>query len=96
MHWELLQRARAVDYQCFVATCSPARATSGDGYKAWGHSTVVSPWGELLVTCEHDPAVLVSPELDMARVESIRQSIPVHTQRRLDVYADVASKRVKL
>ena len=24
-HWELLQRARAVDNQLFVATCSPAR-----------------------------------------------------------------------
>ena len=25
LHWELLQRARAVDNQLFVATCSPAR-----------------------------------------------------------------------
>jgi len=24
-HWELLQKARAVDNQLFVATCSPAR-----------------------------------------------------------------------
>lgn len=24
-HWQLLQKARAVDNQLFVATCSPAR-----------------------------------------------------------------------
>lgn len=38
-HWELLQRARAVDNQVFVATCSPARIPPqkpGD-YVAWGH-----------------------------------------------------------
>ena len=30
LHWELLQRARAVDNQLFVASCSPARnPTSG-------------------------------------------------------------------
>ncbi|KAH9560578.1 hypothetical protein CY35_06G112700 [Sphagnum magellanicum] len=42
LHWELLQRARAVDNQIYVATCSPARDTSA-GYIAWGHSTVVGP-----------------------------------------------------
>ena len=44
-HWELLQRARAVDNQLFVATCSPARNPDAS-YHAWGHSTVVSPWAQ--------------------------------------------------
>ena len=40
-HWELLQRARAVDNQVFVLTCSPARDTSNSGgYVAWGHRFV--------------------------------------------------------
>lgn len=30
-HWELLQRARAVDNQCFVAMCSPARDENSTG-----------------------------------------------------------------
>ena len=47
MHWELLQRARAVDNQCFVVTCSPSRAEGG--YPAWGHSTIVSPWGKVVL-----------------------------------------------
>lgn len=47
-HWELLQRARAVDNQVFVATCSPARVPPqkpGD-YVAWGHRyfRILSPY----------------------------------------------------
>ena len=55
-HWELLQRARAVDNQLFVATVSPARDPSA-GYHAWGHSSVVNPW------YAHIPyvALIVSP-----------------------------------
>lgn len=43
LHWELLQRARAVDNQLFVLTCSPARMP-GASYQAWGHSTAVGPF----------------------------------------------------
>jgi len=45
-HWELLQRSRALDSQCYVLTASPARSKnqSNEGiyphYIAWGHSTV--------------------------------------------------------
>ena len=34
---------RATDNQMYVALCSPARATTGDGYKAWGFSGVADP-----------------------------------------------------
>lgn len=47
LHWELLQRGRAVDSQCFVATASPARDTDSD-YVAYGHSMVVDPWGKVI------------------------------------------------
>lgn len=46
LHWELLLRARAVDNQLFVAACSPSRSETAS-YEAWGHSTVVSPNGEV-------------------------------------------------
>jgi hypothetical protein len=43
-HWTLLQRARAVDNQLYVAAVSPARSSDKTAYQAWGHSSVVSPW----------------------------------------------------
>ena len=59
LHWELLQRARAVDQQMFVAAVSPARDTSA-GYIAWGHSTIVDPWGKVIATTEHEEAIVMA------------------------------------
>jgi len=86
LHWELLQRARAVDNQAWVLTCSPARAEHDPtSYQAWGHSSAISPWGRVRATTEHQPAVVVT-EIDMAEVEDMRKSIPVRTQKRTDIY----------
>ena len=84
-HWELLQRARAVDNQLYVATCSPARNPEMD-YQAWGHSSVINPWGDVMVTTEHEPSVIVTPELDIDHCDRIRKSIPISMQVRTDLY----------
>lgn len=56
-HWELLARARAVDFQVYVATISPARNPQS-AYQAWGHSSVVSPWGDVIATTEHNEDII--------------------------------------
>ena len=92
-HWELLQRARAVDNQCFVLTASPARANNDDEndaskyppYTAWGHSTVVAPWGDIVATTNHEPSLVVT-DLDLSLVQTMRQAIPTHQQKRRDLY----------
>jgi omega-amidase len=83
-HWELLLRARALDTQSFVAAISPARNPDSD-YKAWGHSTVVNPWGEVIATTEEQPATVYS-ELPLTRVDEVRRAIPVSKQARTDLY----------
>jgi omega-amidase len=90
-HWELLQRARAVDGQCFVLTASPARLPPPEKeqkyphYSAWGHSTAVSPWGEVIATCDENPNVVVV-DLDMNKVTEMRTAIPTCAQKRHDLY----------
>lgn len=42
-HWELLQKARAVDNQLYVAGVSPAR-DENSSYVSWGHTSLISPW----------------------------------------------------
>lgn len=59
LHWELLQRARANDLQLFVATISPARDTSAE-YIAWGHSTVIDPWGKIIVSATENEETIVA------------------------------------
>lgn len=41
----------------FVGTISPARDTSAK-YIAWGHSSIVNPWGEVIATSEDDEAIV--------------------------------------
>lgn len=93
-HWELLQRARALDNQCYVLTASPARhvhteeeakMTKYPPYTAWGHSTVVSPWGEVVATTDEQAGIVVA-DLDMGRVDEVRQSVPILAQKRNDIY----------
>lgn len=83
-HWELLLRARAVDNQVYALACSPARDPTFS-YQAWGHSTVVDPWGTIVATTEHEPAI-VTAELDLTRIAEVRRNIPITTQRRKDLY----------
>jgi omega-amidase len=97
-HWELLQRARAVDTQCFVLTASPARAppesllndnavnSKYPPYTAWGHSTAVSPWAEVLATTDEREDI-VRVDLDMIQVDRVRQAVPLETQLRPDLYS---------
>jgi omega-amidase len=86
-HWELLQRARAVDNQCFVVTCSPARDEDPayKGYIPWGHSTIVSPWGDIEGKAGALEEVLVA-DVDFEKAESMRQNIPCWSQKRGDIY----------
>ena len=92
-HWELLQQARAIDNQCFVITASPARSEEGDSdsakkyphYTAWGHSTVVSPWGDIVATTDEKECVVVA-DLDLNRLAEVRAGIPIGNQRRTDLY----------
>ncbi|GAB1602057.1 omega-amidase NIT2-like isoform X2 [Argonauta hians] len=83
-HWELLQRGRALDNQLYVATASPARCQSAS-YHAWGHSTVVSPWGEVVSTTDHGEDIVYA-DLDMDYVEEVRTQIPLRNQKRKDLY----------
>lgn len=84
VHWELLQRGRAVDNQLYVATASPARDLSAD-YHAWGHSTIVNPWGEVISTTEHDEDIIFA-DLDLDYVDKVRQMVPLPVQKRSDLY----------
>ncbi|KAI0262962.1 carbon-nitrogen hydrolase [Gloeopeniophorella convolvens] len=88
LHWELLQRARAVDNQVFFSMCSPARDLTA-AYHAWGHSVVVDPMGVKLVEAE-DGETILHVHIDPKTFSDARAGIPVTTQRRFDVYPDVS------
>jgi len=88
LHWELLQRSRAVDNQVFVSMCSPARDLDA-GYHAWGHSMAVDPMGRVLSEAGEGEEIVYA-EIKADVFAETRAGIPVSTQRRFDVYSDVS------
>lgn len=83
-HWELLMRTRAIDNQIFVAAASPARNENAS-YKAYGHSMIVDPWGNVLNTAGVEEDIIIS-KIDLAVVDRVRRKLPLYKHRRTDVY----------
>ncbi|XP_035227693.1 omega-amidase NIT2-like [Stegodyphus dumicola] len=83
-HWELLQRARAVDNQLYVATISPAR-DENSSYNAWGHSSLISPWGNTVSTTDEKEGIIYG-DIDLEYVHEVREQIPITKQQRHDLY----------
>ncbi|MGI6204953.1 MAG: carbon-nitrogen hydrolase family protein [Anaerovoracaceae bacterium] len=83
-HWHINMRSRALDNQVYFAACSPARDESAP-YVAYGHSLVVSPWGD--VTAEADETEqIVFADIDTDYVEQVREQLPLLSARRTDLY----------
>ncbi|KAM0752754.1 carbon-nitrogen hydrolase [Meredithblackwellia eburnea MCA 4105] len=90
LHWDILTKGRAVDNQMYIIMCSPARATSGDGYKAWGYSGVTNPMGKIVAQLDEKEGILFA-DIDVEEINKARAGIPVTIQRRFDVYPNVAA-----
>ncbi|KAL3227451.1 hypothetical protein MRX96_004160 [Rhipicephalus microplus] len=84
LHWKLLQRARAVDNQVYVASASTATDESAC-YVSWGHSMLVDPTGKVVTSAAAGEELIVS-DVDMDLVKCVRNQIPVLRQKRDDVY----------
>lgn len=96
LHWHLLAKARAVDNEMFSILCSPARDVGGDGYQAYGHSLVVDPYGAIIAEAGEEEEILFAT-LDRDLLPKVRDGIPVHYQRKFDVYDDfVGNGRVEV
>jgi len=74
-HWDILLRARAIETGCFVLAAAQGGAHQ-NGRSTWGHSMVVSPWGEVLAAKPDDAPGVIFAELDLDRVAKARRQVP--------------------
>jgi predicted amidohydrolase len=73
-HWHVLLRARAIENGAFVI--APAQGgTHANGRKTYGHSLIVSPWGEVLAEAGTDPGVIVA-DIDPSLSKRAREKVP--------------------
>ena len=83
-HWELHCRSRALDNQVFTIGVGIARDENAD-YVAWGHSMVVSPWGDIIMEMDEKEGMQLCT-LDLGRIAEVREQLPLLKHRRLDLY----------
>ena len=79
-HWHTLLRSRAIETGCFVI--APAQCGDHeDGRKTYGHSLIISPWGDILAEAGEEPCVIVA-DLDLSKVDEARSMVPALTHDR--------------
>jgi predicted amidohydrolase len=73
-HWHVLLRARAIETGSFVLAAAQG-GTHESGRETYGHSLIVSPWGEVMGEAGTEPCVLAA-EIDLAEADLARARIP--------------------
>jgi predicted amidohydrolase len=73
-HWHVLLRARAIENGCFVFAAAQA-GKHESGRETYGHSLIVSPWGEVLAEAGVEPGVILA-DIRPGDVQTTRQRIP--------------------
>lgn len=79
-HWDTLIRARAIENQAFVVAADQVGTHPPDN-ESFGGSQIVDPWGDLLARAPDASSAsaaeaFVAAELDFARQDEVRESLP--------------------
>ena len=73
-HWHVLNRARAIENGAVVVAPCAVGPVPGGG-AVYGHSLIVSPWGEILAEGGDGVSTIVAT-VDMESVASVRKRVP--------------------
>ena len=74
-HWHVLLRARAIENGCFVLAAAQA-GKHESGRETFGHSLIVSPWGDIIAEGDGAQPGVVVANIDPRAVLEARQRIP--------------------
>ena len=79
-HWQALLQARAIEQQCYILA-SNQWGQHDEKRQTFGHSMVISPWGEVLDQLPTGQGIACA-EIDIAEVERIRKIMPIANHQR--------------
>ncbi len=83
-HWDILCRARAIEFQCYFVACGQCgsyEAPDGERRFMFGHSLVADPWGRILAMAGNEICVLEA-FLDKSLIKHVHGMIPMREHRR--------------
>jgi predicted amidohydrolase len=79
-HWQPLLQARAIEQQCYVLA-SNQWGQHDDKRRTFGHSMVISPWGEILDQLPAGEGIAIA-DIEPTEVERIRRAMPIANHQR--------------
>jgi predicted amidohydrolase len=81
-HWEILIRSRAIENSCYVIGACQS-GVHASGRETYGHSIIVSPWGEILAESNVPGEDVIYAEIDLNYLESIRVKLPMKAKEKM-------------
>ena len=82
-HWEILNKARAIENQMYL--CAVNESGYAGKTKYAGNSLLLSPWGEEILRLSEEETIATG-EIDLDVIRDIRESINVFRDRRPELY----------
>lgn len=84
-HWDILNRSRAIENQCFVIS-SAQQGKHNEKRSSYGQAIAVSPWGDIIGRCTEELEVQFV-EIDVGKIAKIEANMPCFQHRRDNVYS---------
>jgi len=81
-HWLPLLTARAIENLSYVVAPNQCGKNTKTGAFSHGHSAIISPWGELIASCDGEHEGMCMATLDRATLLDARQRIRALDHRR--------------
>lgn len=79
-HWETLVRARAIENQAYVVAVGQW-GEHNEKIKTYGHSLIVSPWGEILADAGEGEGYILA-ELELSELDRIKNRLDISPKLR--------------
>lgn len=94
--WRTVQRGHAIANGVYVASVNrvgyESLSSEEPGIDFWGSSFICDPQGVVLAEASSDREEIVIGEVDLTRIEDVRQNWPFFRDRRVDAYGEITSR----
>ena len=79
-HWQTLLQARAIENQVYIIAAGQ-EGVHLNGRETWGHSMIISPWGEILTQLDTGKGIICA-DYQEQELNKVRKAMPVATHNR--------------
>ena len=82
-HWQTLLQSRAIENQIYIIAAAQ-EGIHANGRETWGHSMIISPWGDILAFKDKGEGYITSFYLQ-EEINRVRAAMPVHEHNKFTV-----------